>query len=345
MIPDARAAALMSAVVLLAGCTALLDENEFVIASEAGPDAAPSGGGSSSGTGSSSTGSGDGAAGPMESGPSGVCAPGQTQCAGETPQSCVDGRWVNAAAPCGGATPFCLLGACKPCSPGSRECQGLNVNECSVVGEWVATDACSYQCDAGVCSGACTPDTTQCSGTEVQTCNSSGAWQFSSQCMYACVNGSCTGVCVPGMAQCSPSGTAQEVCDNTGTWQTTMCPDACDDGQCVTGCVPGQMRCDGQFTPQLCDNTGTWQSQTACAQPTPDCQSGACTCLQTMCGSDCTDTSSDPDNCGSCGNDCEGQPCSGGVCQPIALATAQDQPWGSPWAAAIATGPTGATAR
>jgi hypothetical protein len=153
-------------------------------------------------------------------------------------------------------------------------------------------------------------------------------WEFSSQCAYACVNGACAGVCVPGMSECSPSGTAQEVCDNTGTWQTTMCPDACDQGECVTGCVPGQMRCDGVSTPQLCDSTGTWVTQTACAQPTPDCQSGACACLQTACGSDCTDTSSDPDNCGGCGNSCEGQPCSGGVCQPMALATAQDQPWG-----------------
>jgi hypothetical protein len=319
-----RTAALMSAVLLLAGCTALLDEGEFVISSEAGPDAAPPGGGSSSGT-ASSSGSGDGAGGPIEGG---VCAPGQTQCAGDVPQSCIDGRWASAGAPCGGASPFCLQGACKPCSPGSRECQGLDVNECSVAGEWVSTDACNYLCDAGVCSGVCTPGATQCNGTETETCSSGAAWQFSSQCMYACVNGSCAGVCVPGMAQCSPSGTALEVCDSAGAWQTTMCLDACDEGECVTGCVPGQTQCDGPSTPKLCDGTGTWVSQTACAQPTPDCQSGACTCLQTTCGSDCIDTSSDPDNCGGCSNGCEGQPCSGGVCQPMALATAQDQPWG-----------------
>jgi hypothetical protein len=302
--------------VAFAGCTAVLDEGEFVVAGvDGGMDA--SAGGSSSGSGSS--GAGDG----------GACSNGQSQCAGGTPETCVDGRW-SAGAPCGGSTPACVGGVCKPCAPGARECQGLQANECSVVGEWMTDTLCPYSCDAGVCSGACVPNTTQCNGTAVEGCSASGAWQFSTQCTYTCINGACAGDCEPGTSQCTPSGTAMQVCDSTGAWQTTMCADACDEGRCITGCVPNTTRCDGPTTLQVCDSTGAWQNQT-CSQPAvPDCDAGVCECLApaTSCPSGCTDTSTDPANCGGCGNDCEGQPCSAGVCQPLALATGQDQPWG-----------------
>ncbi|HSQ63190.1 MAG TPA: hypothetical protein VLM85_08230 [Polyangiaceae bacterium] len=41
----------------------------------------------------------------------------------------------------------------------------------------------------------------------------------------------------------------------------------------------------------------------------------ACTSTQTSCGSKCVDTSSDPNNCGSCGNSCSGGACVSGSCQ------------------------------
>jgi hypothetical protein len=35
--------------------------------------------------------------------------------------------------------------------------------------------------------------------------------------------------------------------------------------------------------------------------------------------SDCTDTRTDPKNCGSCGHDCQGGTCNGGACEPVRL--------------------------
>jgi hypothetical protein len=317
-----RAACAAFVLAALAGCTAILGEGEFAIeGSDAGPSATIDSG--SSGGGSSSGGS-DGGSGPVEAG---VCAPGQTQCLGQQPQTCSGGRWQNSGAPCGGANPFCLAGACKPCMPGTHECEGQTVDECSVVGTWAPSIVCPDICDAGVCSGQCSMGTSQCNGTAVETCGSNGLWSGGTTCQYACVDGACGGSCVPATVQCV-SATEMQTCDNTGTWQPTACSDGCSGGSCVFGCVAGQTRCNGQYTPQVCDSTSTWQDQTECAQPTPDCEAGACTCLETSCPSGCTDVSTDSTNCGACGNDCQGQPCSGGMCQPIALATGQDQPWG-----------------
>jgi hypothetical protein len=41
----------------------------------------------------------------------------------------------------------------------------------------------------------------------------------------------------------------------------------------------------------------------------------ACTSSQTSCGAKCVDTGTDPDNCGSCGNSCNGGSCESGSCQ------------------------------
>jgi hypothetical protein len=321
MSPRLRAAGAAVVVTALAGCTAILGEGQFGIEdSDAGPPATTEGG--SPGDGAS--GSGDGGVGPIEAG---ACAPGQTQCLGQQPQTCTGGRWQNTGAPCGGGNPFCLAGACKPCMPGAHECQGQTVNECSVVGSWTPSIVCVDICDAGVCSGACTPGTSQCNGNAAETCGPSGTWSAGTTCQYACVDGACGGNCEPATTQCA-SATEMQTCDNTGTWQSTACSDGCSSGQCVFGCAAGQTRCDGPSTPQVCDSTATWQDQTPCAQPTPDCEAGTCTCLETSCPSGCTDVSIDQANCGACGNDCQGQPCSAGTCQPFALATGQDQPWG-----------------
>ncbi len=327
--PTAAGSALLF--VALAGCTAVFGEGDFAVVSSDASSASGSSGGSSSGGNAGA----DGAVGPNGDA-STVCSSGLSRCAGMTPQTCIDERWENAGNPCSGATPVCIAGACKPCMPGTHQCQGsTGLQTCSDIGEWVTQQDCPYLCTgAGVCSGACMPSTAQCDGTAVQMCDSSGAWQFSTQCMYTCIDGACAGGCVPDTVQCTTSGDAVQTCDNTGTWQETACPDACYGGQCIAGaCVPNEARClessnPPSSTPQLCDSSGAWQSQTACAQPTPDCQGGSCTCLETTCGSTCTDTTSDPSNCGGCGLDCQGQPCSGSACQPLALATDQDQPWG-----------------
>lgn len=42
--------------------------------------------------------------------------------------------------------------------------------------------------------------------------------------------------------------------------------------------------------------------------------------------SGCDAVASNPKHCGTCGHDCQGGTCSGGVCQPVVLASGQDHP-------------------
>ena len=138
-----------------------------------------------------------------------------------------------------------------------------------------------------------------------------------------------------GETQCD--GASLQTCDTTGTWMTTMtCPflctgtgtgDGCNAGECTGSCAPGTMQCSGT-TPQNCDSTGSWQNQPACAQPSPDCSMGACTCLETVCSGSCVQTQTDSLNCGACAHTCGGEACQGGQCQPATLATSLSKPWG-----------------
>jgi hypothetical protein len=56
---------------------------------------------------------------------------------------------------------------------------------------------------------------------------------------------------------------------------------------------------------------------------------GACTSTgQMTCSGACVDVATDANNCGTCGHSCAGAQCSGGTCQPLILASAQDSPYG-----------------
>jgi hypothetical protein len=100
------------------------------------------------------------------------------------------------------------------------------------------------------------------------------------------------------------AGNDVETCTANGTYGSGV---ACNSQTCVNGvctgvCAPGQTDCSGNTT-QNCSSTGTWQNVTTCAQPTPSCVNGSCTCTETICGSSCTllDTTSD---CSACGDVC-----------------------------------------
>ncbi len=211
----------------------------------------------------------------------------------------------------------------------------LGVASCTaVLGDGRYYVAAEGESDASVDAGGggddrreCMPGAKRCSPGGVQTCSPSGEWQTAQSCPFGCSRGTCTGKCVPGEAQCD--GAAKQTCDSTGAWQTTQtCPFACmGSGTCVGVCSPNAARCSGP-TPQRCDVTGSWVNQTGCAQPAPDCQNGACTCLEAMCGGACLDLQSDPKNCGVCGHDCKGQACQKGLCQPATLASSLATPWG-----------------
>jgi hypothetical protein len=44
------------------------------------------------------------------------------------------------------------------------------------------------------------------------------------------------------------------------------------------------------------------------------------------CDGSCTDTNTDPNNCGACGHNCLGGACVAGQCQPVILSANQSQP-------------------
>ncbi|HEY1954116.1 MAG TPA: hypothetical protein VGH28_00840 [Polyangiaceae bacterium] len=65
-------------------------------------------------------------------------------------------------------------------------------------------------------------------------------------------------------------------------------------------------------------DSGTPKGQDAGTKPVVDSGNPQPpTCNGTMCGADCVDTSSDPNNCGACGNPCDlSSTCTGGQCVP-----------------------------
>lgn len=139
----------------------------------------------------------------------------------------------------------------------------------------------------------------------------------------ACVAGSCQGSCAPGQTQCE--GAQVSTCTSTGSWgpPVTCAVGSCVGGSCMGSCIPGRTRCASTVSIQTCDATGAWGSAVRCNGTTPTC-----------CGESCTDESSDPSNCGACGNACNLTPqsqCGSGVCSytlysgpPQAVALAAD---------------------
>jgi hypothetical protein len=151
---------------------------------------------------------------------SGICGPGQTNCSGNTTQTCgPTGNWVNQTA-CAQPSPDCAGGACTCASPkvvcGGTTCTNLSsdTNNCSACGDKCnltnassagCTGTCNYICNAGYanCNKAapnlngCECATPACCGTSCQNthndglghhyydCNTPGTFN-SSQAIEAC---------------------------------------------------------------------------------------------------------------------------------------------------------------
>ncbi|MET0389563.1 MAG: hypothetical protein ABW321_26555 [Polyangiales bacterium] len=68
-----------------------------------------------------------------------------------------------------------------------------------------------------------------------------------------------------------------------------------------------------------CDQQGSDATLiTECAGDTPNCLQGQCSC-GAICDGKCRALQTDPQHCGSCGNDCRGGSCEEGQCQPAVL--------------------------
>jgi len=132
--------------------------------------------------------------------------------------------------------------------------------------------------------------------------------------------------CSVGTLSCN--GQQPTICTGSGTWQNVGNPcsgstPACLNGACVQ-CAPSSMQCSGNSV-ETCNSTDQWGSGVACSQPTPDCNLGACTCLESTCSGACVDEQTDNNNCGGCGIPCVGM-CTEGQCD-ITLASNQIDPF------------------
>ena len=204
------------------------------------------------------------------------------------------------------------------CVPGTTRCSDNAVEVCGDDEHWGPPSACTGQaCANGSCVGVCTPGPGACADGGISTCDSNGQWEYTPCVDSYCQSGKCVDDCATGGRRCS--GNAVETCGSDGTWGSPVACEAraCQDGGCVGVCAPGAIGCNGD-TPEFCNTVGEWDAGAPCPQPTSACSAGACLCPDagTLCGSACTDLTSDLANCGACGVTCSatGEACNDGHC-------------------------------
>ncbi len=117
------------------------------------------------GSAASGGGGGTGGGGPI------VCSYGDTQCSGNTVQTCsLDGKWVS-----GQKCPYvCKAGLCGgSCAPGTTQCKLDGEQACDTNGEWAKVSPCEFGCDSGTgnCRTGCVAGDFHCNGNEVQQCD------------------------------------------------------------------------------------------------------------------------------------------------------------------------------
>lgn len=144
-------------------------------------------------------------------------------------------------------------------------------------------------CDAGalLCSGTCVPNDVHNCGQCGHDCTTLPHVGDPGGVTCDTTTGTCTvplSACTPGYAHCTsnPDDGCETVVDTPG-----RC------GTCTTMCTGGTPVC----SPAPADAGVAYQCVSGCSPPTP-------TYCPTDAGGTCSDTTSDPFNCGSCGNVC-----------------------------------------
>ncbi len=235
----------------------------------------------------------------------------------------------------------CDEGTCRPdCPDGYTNCSGIckNLsNDPSNCGECANACSAGEVCASGSCLFACPGDYVDCSGAcaDLQTdhshCGACGDACLGGQ---ICEAGACVNSCLAGLTLCS--GACRDLMrdpENCGSC-ASRCADGevCYDGTCTTSCPGGFTNCSDTCRDIQSDRLNCGACDNVC-EDGQVCISGACEwwCASPLVvcdldtdgdtvvdASECTNLASDPDHCGTCGNDCPlGQACVSGTCRDV----------------------------
>jgi hypothetical protein len=260
--------------------------------------------------------------------------PAPNLCCDPVAGSCVDVRGDNAnCGACGVSCPAplqCQNGACtcigQICGMGDSCCDSGCAN---LMNDGANCGTCGHACAANeMCvNGACTCGNTQC--TAGQACCAGACVDSDSDsmncggCGHLCNAGE---TCMGGACLC-PGTTPARACteppegccgagptDSGGCFDLTSSHDHC--GNCGIACGANE-ECQGsRCVAVTCSPTCT--NNNHCNMGVCQCNGAdPCTGAQTCCASGCTDTTTDPTNCGACGTKCtDTQLCCGSTCVP-----------------------------
>jgi len=273
------------------------------------------------------------------------CQEGYQQCSGVCRDTRTDQYNCGTCSMTCAAGYLCIDGSCSPdCPEGYTSCSGVcknTTNDPMNCGDCANACASGEVCMAGTCTFMCPSPYIDCSGscadldTDHMNCGSCGNACLSGQ---VCEEGACQNSCITGLTLCS--GACVDLMrdrDNCGSCGSRCgSGDNCYDGTCLAACPGGFTDCSGTCRDLDSDrlNCGV------CDEPCLDgerCASGTCevTCEAPLisCPHDsdgdtvmdrtmCSDTTSDPRNCGGCagsgGVDCpRGEACVAGSCEVL----------------------------
>ena len=217
----------------------------------------------------------------------GVCAPGQTQCSGNSAlQTCTASGHVGDRGVLHepgvrrtrghGFVPGGVLA--RGDRVRDRERTAARSTACRRAAPPVPgarPSTCSNQaCVGGSCTGSCAPGATLCNGNGVETCSATGAYGSPVACgNSACSGGVCTGTCTPGASQCfGQRGGAdlrrhRHAAERPSTARVRRASASGTTASCQGVCTPGATECTNNGV-STCSASGAWGTPQTCTNKT-----------------------------------------------------------------------------